>query len=60
VAVLKFSRKGTTMSDSPFELEAPKERIDQDWAGIVREEEFRAVFGGSCPVSTAWLGLSFA
>lgn len=47
------------MSDSSFEAEAPKEFVDEGWARIVREEEFREVFGGSHPVAIAWTGLSF-
>lgn len=45
------------MSGSPFEEN--KENAHELSVGALLEEEFRAVFGGTTPVTTAWAGLTF-
>ena len=45
------------MSDSHFE--ESKENSHELSVGIVLEEEFKAVFGGTTPVTTPWAGLTF-
>jgi hypothetical protein len=45
------------MSGSRFEEN--KENTDELSMGALLEEEFRAVFGGTTPVATAWAGLTF-
>jgi hypothetical protein len=39
--------------------EENKENTDELSMGALREEEFRAVFGGTMPVTAAWAGLTF-
>jgi len=56
-SVLHALHKETTMSDSRFEEN--KENTHELSMRIVLEEEFRAVFGGTTPVSTPWAGLTF-
>lgn len=46
------------MSDS--RIEETKEEADELSMKALLEEEFRAVFGGSTPVATAWAGLTFS
>jgi hypothetical protein len=52
-----FNNKETTMSGS--HVEESKENITDPSTRAMLEEEFRAVFGGITPVTTAWAGLTF-
>lgn len=45
------------MSESGHEV--GKDAMDESLASFFREEEFREVYGGTVPISTPWLGLSF-
>ncbi|UVJ41318.1 hypothetical protein [Arthrobacter sp. CJ23] len=45
------------MSGSRFEEN--NENTDELSVSALLEEEFRAVFGGVTPVTTAWVGLTF-
>ncbi|WP_284981633.1 hypothetical protein [Arthrobacter sp. efr-133-TYG-118] len=45
------------MSGSRFEED--KENAHELSVKALLEEEFRAVFGGTTPVATAWAGLTF-
>lgn len=40
-------------------LEETNENTDELSMRALREEEFRAVFGGTTPVTAAWAGLTF-
>jgi hypothetical protein len=40
-------------------VEESKENITEAPTRAMLEEEFRAVFGGTTPVTTAWAGLTF-
>lgn len=40
-------------------VEENKENITEASTRAILEEEFRAVFGGVTPVTTAWAGLTF-
>lgn len=45
------------MSGSRFE--EAKENTDELSVRALLEEEFKAVFGGTTPVATAWAGVTF-
>jgi hypothetical protein len=56
-SVLHARNKEMTMSGS--RLEETNENTDELPMRALLEEEFRAVFGGTLPVTAAWAGLTF-
>jgi hypothetical protein len=56
-SVLHAPPKETTMSDS--RIDESTENAHELSMRTVLEEEFKAVFGGTIPVTTPWAGLTF-